>query len=127
MYRPLKFQKCSQHFIGTHNETLCVVADLLRHNRECEIVTVAAFVVGLEGVITRGNGPAVGQIHESADDRHAARAFDNREGHSDRSSAVLGQGERRCGVNANRIGHHQIGFAGVTTDQAQILCAVAED
>jgi hypothetical protein len=26
MYRSLQFQKCSQDFIGTHNETLSVIA-----------------------------------------------------------------------------------------------------
>ena len=42
--------------------------EALRHNRQCQVVPVAAFVVDLEGVITARDGRAIRKVGKGAAD-----------------------------------------------------------
>ena len=94
----------------------------LLYRGQCEIVSVAAFVVGLEGVTTHGNGPAVRQIHESAGDRIGRPVVDHSENRPLRECLIAqsNKGEKGAAVDRHVFGCDLVGFRFACIDLATV-------
>src|SRR5712675_2038110 len=77
---PLSAYRCDRFFKivrqRSSGRVRRAIRNFLRHNREREIVAVAAFVAGLEIVAVYRHDPAIRQIAERAADGISARVID---------------------------------------------------
>src|SRR5712691_5514550 len=97
---------------------------MLRYDRERKIVAIAAFVVGLEGIVGDGDDRAIPEISEGASDRGCGGITDGGKDCARRQGCVaaIGKGEESSRVNRHSVGDHLIGPGTVTVQLKAVAC-----
>jgi hypothetical protein len=94
----------------------------LLNRGECEIVAVAAGVVGLEGVSADGERGSVRQVAEGVRDRIVRSVVDHGEDRAlrERLIAQSNKGEEGAAVDRHAFGCDLVGFGSVGVDLATV-------